>query len=83
MTTIEAEVIDPEILLKSLIKSVANFYEKYYLGQYVGKRNYHIRKVIENYDKERFSHAENLYEERLKFLEEMQNIVDNEYVGAF
>jgi len=83
MTQTEAKIIDPEIFIRSLIKSVANFYEKYYLGQYVGKKNYHVRKVLENYDKERFSRAENLYEERSKFLEEMQNLVDNEYVGAF
>jgi len=80
---IEAEVIDPEILLKSLIKSVGNFYDKYYHGQYIGRKNYHIRKLLENYDKKRFSRAENLYEERLKFLGEMQDLVDNEYVGAF
>jgi hypothetical protein len=79
----EAEVIDPEILLRSLIKSVANFYEKYYHGQFLGKKNYHITKVLENYDKERFSHAVNLYEERTKFLGEMQDLADNGYVGAF
>ena len=79
----EAEVIDPEIFLKSLIKGVGNFYDKYYHGQYIGKRNYHIRKLLENYDKKRFSQAENLCEERSKFLGEIQDLVDNKYVGAF
>ncbi len=79
----DAKIMDPDIFLEGMLKSITNFYEKYYHGQYIGKKNYHIREVLENYDKERFSNAKNLYEERSKFLGEMQNLVDNKYIGAF
>ena len=79
----KTKIIDPDIFLKSMIKNVGNFYDMYYHGQFTGKKNYHIRKLLENYDKKRFSQAENLYEERSKFLGEMQDLVDNKYVGSF
>jgi hypothetical protein len=83
MLIIEAKIIDPEILINSIIKSVARFYDKHYYGRYLGKKNYHLIQTLENYDKERFSKAKNLHEERKKFLGEMQDLVDNKYIGAF
>lgn len=72
-------IIDPEIFLNNLLKSVGIFYDNSYHGCSIGKKNYHLRRILESYDRERFSRAENLYEERVKFLEEIQYLVDNEY----
>ena len=36
----------------------------------------HIKELLNHYDKERFEKCDNLYEERVKFLKEVQQIVD-------
>ena len=40
-------------------------------------KQHHIKILLENYDEERFFNCKDLYKERVKFLNEVQEIVNN------
>lgn len=71
-------VVDREIFFTKLIKSVSEFYDKDYAGHSTGIKNLHIMVLLENYEPERFKHAQNLSIERKTFLNEIQVKVEIE-----
>ena len=65
-----------EFLLRKLIRDVTWFYDQYYRGDpYV--KCLHLVFLEEMYDPDRFANTANLAEERIAFLTEVQEEVDN------
>lgn len=78
-----------DVFLQRLIQMVSDSYDEWYspgkvfhkhreLRSYAldNRKRFHIQKLLAHYDKERFINCKNLYKERVKFLNEVQQIVD-------
>lgn len=79
-----------DFFLQTLIDSVCKSYdewhhfkESFYKHKEIHQANLnslkenHIQVLLTHYDKKRFTNCKNLYNERVKFLNEVQQIVDN------
>ena len=78
-----------DVFLHRLIQMVYTWYNEWYAPEKMyhkhrpmvnasieAAKEEHIKELIKHYDKERFENCNNLYEERIKFLTEVQHIVD-------
>jgi len=75
-------VINKDIFLKSMIKSVEDFYVTHYVGDYIDLKAFHIQTLIDNYNYEYFQTG-NLYDKKIEFLSHIQNIVNKEFCNNF
>jgi len=77
-----------DFFLQTLINAVYKTYDEWHLPEksFYRKHNesnvnslkqHHIKILLENYDEERFFNCKDLYKERVKFLNEVQEIVNN------
>lgn len=69
-------VIREDIFLITLIRDVSKWYDKWYIGNLIAMKDFHIKMLISYYDVNRFRNCSNLYTERLNFLTEVQEIVN-------
>jgi hypothetical protein len=82
-------VMIDDVFLHRLIQMVYATYDEWYMPgmpyhkhremhSYALERikKHHVQMLLAHYDKERFANCKNLYEERVKFLNEVQQIVD-------
>jgi len=69
-------VIQKDIFLITLIRDVSKWYDKWYKGNLIAMKELHIRTLLSYYDKDRFRKCNSLYDERIFFLTEVQEIVD-------
>jgi len=78
-----------DVFLHRLIQSVHKWYDELYCPSeayhkhalsYASSldkiKKFHVQILLAHYDKERFVNCKDLYEERVKFLTEVQQIVD-------
>lgn len=65
-----------DIFLIILIRDISKWYDKWYMGNLHAMKSLHIEMLISHYDPKRFRECENLYKERIKFLAEVQKLVD-------
>jgi len=75
-------LLDKDLFLLRLIDAVSKWYDENYfpeIHELERRKGFHIQIMKEHYNHWRFIVCKNLNEERKKFLEEVQEIVDNEY----
>ncbi len=72
MTT---KVVNVDIFLIQLIRSVEKWYDENYMDKMSNKKNEHIDKIRNYYIPSRFRETNNLCREREKFLSEIHNVV--------
>jgi len=69
-------VIRKDIFLITLIQDISKWYDKWYMGDIIVMKNFHVKILLSHYDTDRFRKCNNLYEERIFFLTEVQDIVN-------
>ncbi len=75
-----------DIFLLRMVDSVSKWYDEHYFAnkfEIDRKKEFHIQTMKDNYNHWRFIVCKNLNEERIKFLTEMQEVVDNEYLKYY
>ena len=73
---VEGNVIHVDFVLKSLVDSVDDWFDKYYQGDYKKMANKaHNFHIVRFYDRRRFSDHETIGEERDKYLAEIDSYV--------
>ena len=66
-----------DIFYTQLKTSIINFYDKEYCGDADIAKELHLSLLDNRYERGRFEKADNLYEERSRFLEELQAEMSN------
>jgi len=69
-------VIRKDVFLITLIRDVSKWYDKWYVGNLVAMKDFHIKMLLLYYDIDRFRNCNNLCKERSNFLTEVQEVVD-------
>lgn len=75
------KVVDVDIFFIQLIKSVIKWYDVNYMNK-DGRKFIHVATLMDNYVPDRFRYADNLREERDKFLAEIQIRVETDLDNA-
>ena len=70
-----AKVVNVDIFLIQLIRSIEKWYDEHYMDKMSSKKNEHINEISNYYIPSRFREAKNLCEEREKFLSEIHTVV--------
>jgi hypothetical protein len=70
-------VIRKDIFLITLILDVCKWYDKYYTGNLHTMKTVHVQKLLAYYNPVRFEECDNLHDERIKFLGEIQVIMNH------
>lgn len=75
-------LLNRDIFFMSLTKAVSDWYDEHYFADKIeveGKKAFHLQIMSDHYNHWRFIVCRNLNEERVKFLGEVQVLVDNSY----
>ncbi len=73
-------LLNKDLFLLRLINSVSEWYDEHYFAGQIeleGKKAIHIQVMKDHYNHWRFIACKNLNKERIKFLEEVQEKVNN------
>jgi len=69
-------IIKKDPFLISLIRSVSEWYDEWYNDNVILMKELHIEMLVSHYDFNRFKKCNNLHKEKVKFLGEVQEIVN-------
>ena len=69
-------VIRKDIFLTTLIRDVSKWYDKWYVGNLIAMKDFHIKMLLSYYDSNRFRNCNDLCKERSNFLTEVQEVVN-------
>jgi len=71
-------VIQKDIFLITIVRDVSKWYDKWYTGNINAVKGLHLYELLEHYDPKRFRDCEDLSEERVQFLVEVQEIMNEQ-----